>query len=173
MNGEPEFLALFLKHQGEIRAFVRAVIRDPAERDDVLQEVALVLWRELDRYDRQRPFGAWARGVTAKTILKRFDRARRQPIALSPEAIAALAEVQGGQPAASSAREDALRECLERLPERSRRLVTLRYGEGLTLAELAARVSSTLDAVHKALSRVREGLERCVERRLGDVGGVS
>lgn len=168
MDRHARFLALFLEHQGDVRAFIRAVVREPAARDDVLQEVALVLWRELDRYDEARPFGAWARGVTAKVLLKRWERRKREEIVFSPEAIAALVDVAERLPATpgASRRQHALQGCLGKLPEKSRRLVGLRYEEGLTLAEVAARVASTVDAVHKALSRIREKLEACIEREL-------
>src|SRR6185503_10827711 len=60
---QERFLALFLPEQGTVRAFIRSVVWDRGHCEDLFQEVALVLWRELDRYDPKRPFGAWARGV--------------------------------------------------------------------------------------------------------------
>ena len=39
------------------------------------------------------------------------------------------------------------------------------------LARLAERVHSTMDAVHKALSRIRIKLQACIERRLQAEGG--
>src|SRR5438034_6834874 len=87
---QERFLRLFLPEQGGIRAFIRATVWDRARCDDLFQEVALVLWRELDRYEPERPFGAWARGIAAKTVLKSYRDAKRAPVALSPEAIVAV-----------------------------------------------------------------------------------
>jgi RNA polymerase sigma-70 factor (ECF subfamily) len=166
MGSQAEFLTLFLKHQVEVRAFLGALVRDPHARDDLFQEVALVLWGEFDRYDHGRSFGAWARGVAAKKVLQRWEREARRPVPFSPEAIQALLDGYERTEAAASLRAEALRHCLERLPDRSRRLLELRYDESLKLAQIAERLRATLDAVHKALCRLRTRLHECVERRL-------
>jgi RNA polymerase sigma-70 factor (ECF subfamily) len=168
---QERFLSLFLPEQGAVRAFIRSIIWDRSRCEDVFQEVALVLWRELDRYDAGRPFGAWARGVAAKVTLKGLRQARKSPVALSPDAIAAL-EAAFDQLAFQEAyrpvskQQDALRHCLDRLPDRARNLVHLRYHDALELGDIALRVNSSPEAVRKALSRSREALQKCVERRL-------
>ncbi len=63
-------------------------------------------------------------------------------------------------------RAQALRICMERLPARSRELLRLRYDQGLKLKEMGARLARSLDAVHKALSRIRSALRRCVEEEV-------
>ena len=168
---QERFLALFLPEQGGVRAFIRSIVWERAHCEDLFQEVALVLWRELDRYDPKRPFGAWARGVAAKTVLKSLRQARRSPIALSAEAMQALetafnqlAFEETQRPA--SRQEDALRQCVERLPAKAQTLVRLRYQESLKVDEIATRVAGSPEAIQKALSRLREKLQKCVERRL-------
>ena len=168
---QAQFLGWFLPEQSSIRAFIRSAVWDRSRCDDLFQEVALVLWRELDRYDPQRSFGAWARGVAANTVLKSLRDARRTPVALSPQAIqaleAAFQDLASRETKTSpSTRQEALRRCLERLPDRARSLVRLRYGDSLKVADIASRVMSSPDAVQKALSRLRESLQRCVERQL-------
>lgn len=166
MDAHGEFLTLFLRHQVGVRAFIGSLVRDPHAREDLFQEVALVLWQEYPRYDPARPFGAWARGIAANKVLQRWHREARLPVPFAPEAIQALLDAFDRTEAAESARAEALQLCLEQLPERSRRLLDLRYGESLKLGQIAERVHSTLDAVHKALSRLRAALQLCVHRRL-------
>jgi RNA polymerase sigma-70 factor (ECF subfamily) len=166
MDRQEEFLKLFLKHQADVKAFIGSMIRDRHARDDVFQEVALVLWREYERYDPSRSFGAWARGIAAKKVMQRWEKHNRLPIPFSPEAIQAVLDAFDRTEVAVSAREEALRQCVEQLPEKSRRLLALRYEESLKLGEIADRLQATLDAVHKALSRIRARLLRCIERRL-------
>jgi RNA polymerase sigma-70 factor (ECF subfamily) len=168
---QERFLAAFLPEQGTVRAFIRSLIWDRGRCEDLFQEVALVLWREFDRYDGRRPFGAWARGVAAKTALKSMRQVRRSPLALSPEAIAALEAAfdelafrESARPA--SQEEDALRLCVDRLPEKAQTLLRLRYREALKVPEIASEIASSPQAVQKALSRLREALQKCVERRL-------
>jgi RNA polymerase sigma-70 factor (ECF subfamily) len=171
MDRHEEFLKLFLKHQAEVRAFIGSLIRDRHAREDVFQEVALVLWQEFARYDPTRSFGAWARGIAAKKVMQRWDKVSRLPVPLAPEAIQAVLDAFARTEAPDSDRADALQRCLEQLPEKSRRLLALRYEQALKLGQIARRLHTTLDAVHKALSRIRTRLHECVERRLATVQG--
>ncbi len=173
MEPHVEFLSLFLKHQADVRAFIGSLVRDRHARDDVFQEVALTLWEKFRDYDRARPFGAWARGVAAKKVLQRWEKAGRSAQPFAPATIQAILDAYERTEARADVMGEAPERCLDDLPEKSRRLLALRYDEGLTLGEVARRVGSTLDAVHKALARLRTRLQECVEQRLAAAeGGV-
>jgi RNA polymerase sigma-70 factor (ECF subfamily) len=166
VDGREEFLELFLKHQDDLRAFLGSVVRDWHARDDLFQEVGLILWREFHRYDRSRSFGAWARGIAAHKVLQNWEQARRRPTLLPPAAVQAMREAYDRTERGAEPELEALQECLDRLPAEPLRLFALRYREGLRLADIAGRLRSTAEAVHKALSRLRARLQRCVEQRL-------
>ena len=159
------FLRLFLRHQGDLRAFLGSVVRDRAAAEDLFQEISLVLWQSFAQYDPTRPFGAWARGIAVKKVLQGREKSRRLPLAFSPQAIQAVADAydRTDDLAPDSA---ALRDCISKLPPRSQSLLALRYERSLKLGEIAKEVGSTLDAVHKLLSRIRENLQECLQRGL-------
>jgi RNA polymerase sigma-70 factor (ECF subfamily) len=171
MDRQKEFLPLFLAHQVGIRAFIGSLVRDRHTRDDVFQEVALTLWHEFAHYDPSRSFAAWARGIAANKVLQRWQKDNRQPIPFAPEAITALLDAYDRTEADELLHADALQRCLEQLPERSRQLLSLRYEQSLKLAQVAERLSTTLDAAHKALSRLRLRLQECIEQRLATMSG--
>ena len=83
MDRQEKFLRLFLQHQGDVRAFLGSLVRDPHARDDLFQEVALICWRDFARYDPTRSFGAWARGIAANKVKQWWAQARRAPVAFS------------------------------------------------------------------------------------------
>jgi RNA polymerase sigma-70 factor (ECF subfamily) len=167
MDRQQRFLDLFLRHQHDVRGFIASIVRDWHRCDDVVQELAIVLWQRFDDYDPDRPFGAWARGIAANLVLRDFDRHRRALPLLSPEAIQALLVAYDAEPEPEPSREqEALRRCLARLSAPARRLIALRYGEDLAPSALAARVGSSLAAVKKALVRSRAALHACVAERL-------
>lgn len=170
MDPRDEFLTLFLQHQSDLRAFIGSMLRERNTRDDVLQETALVLWKEFDRYDRSRSFGAWARGIASNKVLQRLDRDRRIPQSLPAEAVPAVLASFERTDIPGDARREALEVCLQQLPDKSRALLKLRYEQGMSVAQLAERMTSTLDAIHKSLSRIRAKLQECVERRLRIAG---
>lgn len=165
MKQHDEFMRLFLRHQSEIRAFVGSLIRDRHARDDVFQEVSLILWRQFEQYDAKRSFGAWARGIAANKVLQSFEKNARTPVAFSPDAVKAILEAHDRAEETPPMQADDLQRCMEHLPEKSRQLLKMRYEQSLKLETIAKRVKSTLHAVHMALTRIRTRLAECIEMR--------
>jgi len=165
MGSHEDFLKLFLRQQDGIRAFLGSVVRDRAAAEDLFQEVSLTLWETFDSYDVARPFGAWARGVALNKVLQSREKSRKIPLAFSPQAIEAVLDAYDRSDAAAPDT-DGLRDCISRLPPRSQSLLALRYERSLKLGDIAKEVGSSLDAVHKLLSRIRETLQDCLQRRL-------
>ncbi|HUE73930.1 MAG TPA: sigma-70 family RNA polymerase sigma factor [Pirellulaceae bacterium] len=163
---QAEFLALFLKHEGDLRAFIGSLVRDRNGCEDILQEVALTAWSKFDAYDRGRSFGAWARGIAANKIMKRREQFARSPVLFSPETVQAVLDACDRAESRPLPKEEALEACIETLPRRSRGLLALRYEESLDLQQIADRLQSTVMAIHKALWRLRQRLRECVESRL-------
>jgi RNA polymerase sigma-70 factor (ECF subfamily) len=164
MGTHEDFLKRFLRHQGDLKAFLGSLVRDRSVAEDLFQEVSLVLWQNYASYDPARPFGAWARGVAVKKVLQGREKSRRLPLAFSPQAIeAVLGAYERGDAAAPDT--EGLRDCVSKLPPRSQQLLRLRYERSLKLGEIAKEVGSSLDAVHKLLSRIRENLHECLQRR--------
>jgi len=172
MNTHEDFLQLFLRHQADLRAFIGSLVRDIHAREDVFQEVALILWRQFEKYDSARSFTAWMRGIAANKVMQQFEKSSRSPIAFSPEAVRAILDAHERIESEPTPRADELRPCLDRLPAKSRTLLTLRYEQTLSLDVVAQRVGSTLHAVNMALSRIRARLADCVQRRLRTAEGL-
>jgi RNA polymerase sigma factor (sigma-70 family) len=63
-------------------------------------------------------------------------------------------------------RQQALDDCVSALPEKSRRLLSLRYEARKSVREVARSTGQTFDAVTKSLYRLRQALTACVERKL-------
>ncbi len=161
-----QFLPLFIQYEADLRGFIRSVVLDPHVREDVFQECAMLLWRQFDQYDGRQSFGAWTRGIAANKIKQRRRDDRRFPVAFSPETIQSVLDAFDRIEAAAGPRTEALSECVEELPPNSRHLVNLRYERNLACAEIASETGRTLEAIYRALSRIREGLEECIRRKL-------
>ncbi len=166
MHQQEDFLRLFVRHEAELRAFIGAVVRDAHAREDVFQETVVILWREFPRYDPGRPFGAWARGIAAKKLLEQRNNQRRSPLLCSPEAIRALADAAERATSDKRATLEALEHCVARLPDRSRRLLAMRYGQSQPPETIARHLGMTIAAVYQALWRLRGALRQCMRRYL-------
>ena len=155
---------LFVRHEGAIRAFVRALQPSLADADDVLQETFLTVSRKASSFEPDTNFVAWACGIARLKVLENF-RALKRANVLSDAAIIALAE----EPPPSdtiSLREEALSRCIEKLAPKSRDLLWRRYSGRQDSETMADGFGMTCTAVRVALSKARAFLRDCVSNEL-------
>ena len=63
-------------------------------------------------------------------------------------------------------RREALAACFEKLPPKDRDLLARRFAAGATTRSTSEQLGRSVEAVYKALARVREALAECVRRTL-------
>jgi RNA polymerase sigma-70 factor (ECF subfamily) len=166
MDSQRRFLDLYEPHRVPLRGFLLAATGCPHQAEDLAQNVACILLAKFSAYDSTRPFGPWALGIARLEALKwRQQRARRREV-LSAEAIDLMADGLADDFDLFADRRALLPGCIARLQETARRLVALRYDEGLSAKDVAARVGRTPAAIDMALSRIRRTLRECITRKL-------
>ncbi len=143
-----------------------AVLRDAHLAEDVFQEVLLRALRLRESFSDEGGLLAWAR-VTARNLgIDQVRRAGRLGQILSELALDALdARLDAGADSHRQ-RAEAMRVCLEKVPEESRTLLRLRYDEGRKGGELARLLNRSEVAIYKALSRLHQALRDCINKQL-------
>ena len=154
---------LWTSAQPVVSAFVASVIRDPRDREDVLQETALAVFDSIDSYDSSRPFNGWAIGVARNQFGLYLRRRQRDRHVFGDSTISSL-EAAFGRVSASP-KLDFLPECMEQLDARARQMCDMRYQDELKPAAIARKLGMTSNAVSKALQRIREELRLCIESK--------
>lgn len=160
------FLRLFTTNEPAVRAFVRSLVPTLADANDVMQEVALVLWRKFADYDSNEDFRRWAFGVAKfKVLAWQRDRSRDRHVFGED-----MTEVLAGEAAervdSLAEKREALRACLEKLPPDQRQLVDSAYASGSRIDDLAATMGRTAMTLYKKLHRIRLALVDCTRRFL-------
>ena len=69
----------------------------------------------------------------------------------------------------AESRREALERCFERVPERGRRVLSARFVDELSYQQIGERVGMTIEAVRKALFRLKRQVRSCVETSLRTV----
>jgi len=166
--------ALWTAAQTDVLAFLRAVIADADHVQDVLQQVAVALVRNFDRFDEARSFTAFAIGVAKKNEVLAYRRkmATSRLIfddALVERAADAFIRITADRQPANFA----LEHCLKQVSGRGRQALDLYYGEGVKTAVVAQQIELSHGALRMLLSRVRESLRQCIESRMATQGGAS
>lgn len=160
------FLWLFMEHEESLRVYVRSLLLTREESREVMQEVAVVLWRKFDAEMTSQDFGRWAYGVARMEVLAfRRDRARDRH--MFGEAVQEmLAQTILDNSGSLEAERNALDHCLQKLPEKSRRLVQAAYAPGVKINQLSQEMGCTAMTLYKSLHRIRVMLMSCTARVL-------
>ncbi|MFD9789366.1 sigma-70 family RNA polymerase sigma factor [Streptomyces sp. NPDC059070] len=145
---------------GPVIGLVRSVLRDPAQSEEVAQEVLVEVWRLAARYEPAR--GGVMNWVLTLAHRRAVDRVRAAQAATDRESRAALLAQTPAFDEVSEAVEtrlerESVRRCLRTLTELQRESVTLAYYRGLTYREVAELLSVPLGTVK---TRLRDGLIR-------------
>jgi RNA polymerase sigma-70 factor (ECF subfamily) len=151
--------------QPVVSAYVGAVVRDFAARDDVLQEIAVAVLESFDRYDRTKPFQSWALGIARNQVHNYFRRISRDRLTFDEQIIAHLADAFDASAADFMQRLQLLGGCIDHLDDRARRVLEWRYRDDLKPAMIAQKMNSNANAVAKMLQRIRDRLRECIQNQ--------
>jgi RNA polymerase sigma-70 factor (ECF subfamily) len=167
-----EVVRLLIEYRTDIFAFIFAAVRDYDAAEEVMQNVSVVVCEKAQEYEPGTNFRAWAREIARRQVLQYSRQSKRSPSPLTSAELEYLAAAFDEAECEGSLGEriEALRACLEKLPDRVRNLVRLRYEERLSVEQMAERSHSKVESVRKALYRGRIALRNCIDRRLGMAG---
>ncbi|MFG3495828.1 sigma-70 family RNA polymerase sigma factor [Streptomyces sp. NPDC047928] len=155
------FATLYDEIAGPVYGLVLRVLRDPAQSEEVAQEVMLEVWRGATRFrPEQGGVMTWVMTIAHRRAV---DRVRSEQAATERERRSARRDA--GTPAYDQVSEEVavrleseqVRRCLRSLTELQRQAVTLAYYQGYTYREVAASLSTPLGTVK---TRLRDGLIR-------------
>ncbi len=160
---EPAFRALARRHVPAMVALARRILGNGADAEDVAQEAMLRVWRHAPRWQPLAQFRTWLTRVVVNLCL---DRKRRTPwVALEAAGEIVDPGASAGEKAEADERERLLAAAIEELPARQRSAIVLTYTEGMSNAQVAEVLGTSVSAVETLLVRGKQNLRRA----LGDV----
>lgn len=145
-NGCPDhFRFLVERYQRPLFTFLAGRLHDFGEAEEAAQESFVRAFMSLQKLDQPNSFFPWLLGIASRVAKEQFRSQKRG----EQERMAAEDLLQ--EPA--EAPDCPLEEALATLPESYRQVLLLRYYEGLSCQEVAARLGLPLGTVTKTLSR--------------------
>lgn len=174
MSDEP-LIKQLLKHQSTFMGYLLAMTRDMDAAEEIFQNVAVVMMDPSTK-EEIRDFRAWAKEVVrrqALIYLRDKGRVPEKVRAVEPmllDGISQAFEEDETSVEAAKSELDALRNCLGKMPEKSRAMISLRYEQRASFDEIGKSIASSEIAVQRALSRLRKTLRDCVELALRQTG---
>lgn len=157
---EPAFRALARRHLPAMVALARRILGNAAEAEDVAQEAMLRVWTHAPRWQPLAAFRTWLTRVAVNLCL---DRKRRAPwVGLEAAGEIVDAAPGPGERIEEDERERLLATAIERLPARQRSAIVLTYAEGMSNAEVAEMLGTSVSAVETLLVRGKQNLRRAL-----------
>ena len=148
---------LYISYSHNIYGYVRSIVRDDYEAEDVTQHVFAKLMTAIVKYDdRGVPFFAWLLRFARNVAIDHLRSNRMTPT----ETVTDPDASSGGDPD----RSEAVRAALAALPDEQREVVILRHVVGLTPGEIADRMGRSEGSIHGLHHRGRRALQRELER---------
>ncbi len=138
--------ALFRLHWPRAHRAAYLVVHDAAAAEDIAQEAFLAAIRNLDRFDRRRPFGPWLHRIV---VNRAIDWSRARQLRAETE----LVDAAAAEPVQL---DDSLLAALAALPADHRAVIVLRHLLEYTPGEIAELLGLPRGTVN---SRLRRGLD--------------
>lgn len=161
-----DFAALYSGCHLDLLRYVLTLLPDYHQAQDVVQEVARLLWQKREEYDPGRSFLLWARGFAHFEVLKVLKRQAVRGKYFSEELVEELAQQRIAQEDQLAAQREALTGCLQKLDAASRELLRSRYDGEMTVQQLAEQQGKSANALSIMIHRIRQKLVECVNREL-------
>lgn len=141
---------------------IRRIVSDPAEADDVLQDVYVRLWAAAPSFDATRgPALAWMATSARNRAIDRVRLVAHKRT--SSTEVSKESEQVERHPGELLGDRAELQRCLGDLSEEPRTCVLLAYVEGWSREELAERYGRPVGTIKSWLSRALSALKACLE----------
>jgi RNA polymerase sigma-70 factor (ECF subfamily) len=159
------FCELFEAYQPALRRLVSAYVANPADREDLLQEIAAGIWKSLPAFRAESSERTWIYRIAHNIAIRRSSQVRvrtaREP------GLESSFDHPSGEPNVEDAlllgeKQRALMDAIRDLPAADRQIVTLHL-EGLSAAEIEEVTGVSAGAIATRLTRIRLRLTERVQ----------
>lgn len=157
---------------GDLQRAARAITRNSSDADDLVQETLLRAIRFADRFKRGTNLTAWLRTILRNTAINQFRRSKRRPTSFATEDGQDLLAQIEARPAAAlqvepdefeenaDAFSEPVRDAVQALPEKYRRVFLLSALGGYKYREIAEQIGIPVGTVMSRLHRARQALQQ-------------
>jgi RNA polymerase sigma-70 factor (ECF subfamily) len=160
------FLRLFMADERRIYNFILSLVGNYNDADDLMQETAVVMLNRFDEFEPGSNFAAWGMRVARYKIMNFRKRQGNKLRLFSSETFEKILAHSEAVIERDDDRMRALQNCLLKLNEGDRRLISMRYERETTTKEVAERIGRSVEGLYQTLARIHRLLLQCIHRTL-------
>jgi RNA polymerase sigma-70 factor (ECF subfamily) len=162
LRADRSFERIYRKHVGDVYRYALAVLRQPADAEDVAQTTFLNAYRAYQRGERPRNAQNWLIAITHNVCRQRFRQAQRRPDEVEfDDRVGEIVPEEDRGPSAQD-----IQRALGHLAFNQRAALVMRELEGRSYAEIAEILETSVSAVETLLFRARRALREQLEGAL-------
>ncbi|HSI63964.1 MAG TPA: sigma-70 family RNA polymerase sigma factor [Candidatus Saccharimonadia bacterium] len=153
---------LLMRHERQIFAYIYTLVPHRHDAEDILQETCLTIYDKFHEFTLGTDFMAWAMRIAWWKVRAARQKFARAKVVFNDEVMEAISHTAVTMVEETSPMQVALSQCLQKLPDRDRRMVLTRYEHGSGVERAALVSGRSLQAAYKALMRIKQVLHDCV-----------
>jgi len=168
LGGEVDAYAEIVRcYQNDLFRIAAYMLRDTAASEDLVQQAFVNAYRNLDKFQSGRDFGAWLRTIARNLVRNELRRSGREAKRLRHYYQWLTQHLERSEEADRNdqiLRED-LANCRQKLSESESQALDMRYEQALGFEQIATALNRTVAATRQMLSRIRIALRQCISER--------
>jgi RNA polymerase sigma-70 factor, ECF subfamily len=163
LRTDRSFERMYKRHVGDVYRYALAVLRHPADAEDVTQTTFLNAYRAFERGERPRNAQNWLIAIAHNVCRQRFRQAQRRPeeVAFDDRVGDVVPESESTRPSAED-----IQRALGHLAFNQRAALVMRELEGRSYAEISEILGISVSAVETLIFRARRALREQLEGAL-------
>jgi RNA polymerase sigma-70 factor (ECF subfamily) len=159
------------RYQARLRRYItRLGVKNPDDQEDVLQEIFIKVYRNLNSFDQSLSFSSWIYRIAHNEAISWYRKLKVRPegyLVADPTILLELLSSEGEDPESRAERKlnaDLIERALEILDEKYRTILVLRYFEHLEYEEISdvlrMPVGTVGTLIHRAKKQLRDELSK-------------
>ncbi|QQL44824.1 sigma-70 family RNA polymerase sigma factor [Sulfuriroseicoccus oceanibius] len=165
-NLDHQYLQLVTRYQGAIYGYVNS-LAPGLDVEDVVQQVNIVLWKKADTFQPHTNFKAFAFRIAYLKTMEALRKAKQQNwLQFDSDVLELINEQTSTITNPEENRQQALRDCLEKLDPEDRERINARYTRGETVRSIANQESRSEGSLQQHFFRLRKNLKLCIQKHL-------
>ena len=163
-----EFVELLTQNYCRINSFIFCMVPNEVDSEDIMQETTALMWEKFDQYRPGTNFVAWALTIAKYKILSYQRDKGRNRIQFDDQVMEMIETASKTRLANDNMVEKvtALKKCIQKLPKKERKIIQLKYSNGLSNKMLADSEGISVPTIYRYLSRIYLNLLHCINRSL-------
>lgn len=154
---EKIFLSILESHKGIIYKVANTYCYDKSDRDDLIQEITLQIWKSIENYNKQYKWSTWVYRIALNTSISFYRKNRTHKVKTVD--LDQIIEIPNAYDEPSDDENFILlRKFIRELKEIDKALILLHL-EGLSSREIASIIATTQTNVTTKISRIKKKLK--------------